>query len=236
MYYKVVNEINDDVVISTKDTNYSSTLREMKNHNSLFQAMLHFSKKKNLPLDFFIHINNNLAFLGNNYISQIPPSKNGVFEIFSLTGKAHHRAKFIDEGELVEFIEFNNNNGIRVFDKGYYLWEYIFEKIRRNEFDKIQSRIDAFYLFENTKDCNEYIKTHKGGGIICEVDILNEENIFRADMNLIDETTFEWTIEEANNQARKYWRGELSENPTMEILFKGKCKLKKNKTAPQQWL
>jgi hypothetical protein len=227
MYYKVVEELNSDVIIDTKNTNYSSTLSGMKNHNAFFQVTLHFSEIKSLPLDFFVLFNNNLAYFGNEYLSQIPPSKDGVFEISSLTGKPHHREKYIDENELIEIIEFTDRHGIQVFDKGFYLWEYIFEKIRQKEFNERQSRIDAFYLFENEADCNYYIKTHKGGGIICEVEIEEEKNTFRGDMNLMDETSFEWTIEKSYNQARKYWRGEISENPKMEILFSGLCKLKK---------
>jgi len=227
MYYKVVNEIKSDVLIDTENTNYSSTLSGMLNHNAFFQIMLHFSEKKKLPLDFFILLNNNLAFMGNEYIKQIPLSKNGIFEISVLTGKVHHKEKHIDERELIEIIEFTDKNGIKVFDQGFYLWEYIFEKIRRREFQEKQSRIEAFYLFENEADCNYYINTHKRGGVICEVEIEEQKKIFRGDMNLMDETTFEWTIEEAYNQARKYWKGELSKNPKMEILFNGKCKLKK---------
>lgn len=86
--------------------------------------------------------------------------------------------------------------------------------------------MNSFFLFENYEDCEYYIKNHKGGGEICEVELIQTRKLFKADMNLLDEIPNFYTYKEVNNVVNKYWKQELSRKPVFEILFQGKCILK----------
>ena len=63
-------------------------------------------------------------------------------------------------------------------------------------------------------------------GTCCEVEIVNEEFSMMLDMNwldAIDENTV--TAQQAIDAFKKYWAGEMTGSPKIEVLFVGKYKL-----------
>lgn len=89
----------------------------------------------------------------------------------------------------------------------------------------LPSRKESLFLFENIDDCKYYIDTHKGFGTICEVELIDTVNLFRGDMNLLNETPNYLTFHETINWANRYCKKESSSKPVYEILFQGKCRL-----------
>ncbi len=106
------------------------------------------------------------------------------------------------------------------------IWEVLFEKARPQNIPL--RRTDCTFFFANLEDARKYQSSYPGmdNGVLCEVEIINEEYSLLADMNwldAIDENLV--TADEAIEAFKKYWTGEKTEKPMMEVLFTGKYKL-----------
>lgn len=224
-FFKVVDSINSEVTIDTDSTNYSLTLVDKNKHSKLLNFIIESSNKFDLPLDFYFSLNNNIALLGDAYLQNLPKSINSVFEIFVLTTNSKHKRIFIKENDLINIVEELDKIGFEVFQEGFYLWENIYEKVRRNGYEERPSREISFFLFDNLKDCKYYIDKYKGRGQICKVEILEKRSLFKADMNLLDIIPNNLTFKQTEKQVDKYWSGETSDNVVYEYLFQGTCKL-----------
>ena len=225
-YFKVVDHINSVVNIDTASTNYSLTLVDNDIYKEFLDFITQSSNDLDLPLDFYISLNNNIYLWGNDYIQNLPKSINRVFEIFNLTNKHHHKNIYIKEVDLIAIIETIDSIGFKHFKQGFYLWESIYEKVRQKKHKDKPGRKDAFFLFDNIEDCKYFIEKHKGGGMICEVEVLKMNTIFKGDMNLWDIITDNLTFKEAEKHIDKYWLGQTSDKPVFEYLFQGTCSLK----------
>ena len=225
-FFKVVNEIRAETEIDTNKSNYSLTLNKENDYRNLLNFVTHSSKVHNLPLDVYFSINNNLARHGNKYLESFPKSRSGIFEIIDFTKVAHHKNMFIKESTVIEIVKTLDDIGISEFMEGYYLWEYIYEKVRDEKHRDKPKRSESLFLFENLNDCEYYITTHKGGGEIDIVEVLENRFLFKADMNLLDLIPNYFTNNQAEEVANRYWSGMISDKPIMEILFQGKCLIK----------
>ena len=116
--------------------------------------------------------------------------------------------------------------GFEFFQEGFYLWENIYEKVRTISYKDKPSREKSFFLFDNLKDCQYYMDNHKGGGQICEVEIVETRSLFKADMNLLDIIPNNYTFKQTQEHVEKYWSGKTSDKIVYEYLFQGICKLK----------
>lgn len=224
-YYKVVDYIDSSVIIDTEVCNYSITLSRQRDYENLIAFITKSSDTLDLPLDMYFTLNNNIVILGNLYIQQFPKSNNGIFEVYDFTKIEKHKYFFINEIKLIEIIEYLISIDISVFNEGFYLWEYIYEKVKLLKHSIKPTRIKSFFLFENIADCNYYINKHKRGGTICQVELIETKSLFSADMNLLDIIPNHFTYKETAKQADSYWNGDVSDKPIMEIIFQGKCEL-----------
>ena len=107
------------------------------------------------------------------------------------------------------------------------IWEVLFERARPKEIPL--RRTECAFFFTNKEDALEFKATYPGMdiGALCEVEIIKEEYSLEVDMNWLDainENTA--TAQETIDAFKHYWAGEKTENPTMEVLFVGKYKLK----------
>lgn len=225
-YFKVVDNINSEVTIDTSRTNYSLTLANKNKYSDLLGFITESSKELDLPLDFYFSLNNNIALWGDTYLQNLPKSINRVFEVYVLTTNSKHKGIFIKEDDLISIIENLDKIGFEVFQEGFYLWENIYEKVRANGYQDKPSREYSFFLFDNLKNCEYYIKRHKWGGQICKVEILETRSLFKADMNLLDVIPNNFTFKQTEEHVDKYWSGKTSDNAVYEYLFQGTCKLK----------
>ena len=225
-YYKVVDNINSVVTIDTSKTNYALTLVDKNFYSDFLDFIVQSSNDLDLPLDFYTTLNNNVALWGDIYFQNMPKSINSIFEVFVLTYKPHHKNIYIKEDDLINIADSLDEIGYEVFREGFYLWENIYEKVRRKKHQDKPSRENSFFLFDNIRDCKYYIDKHKEGGVICEVEILKNNSIFKGDMNLWDTISDNFTFKEAEEHVDKYWLGETSDKPVFEYLFQGTCSLK----------
>ncbi len=225
-YFKVVDNINSEVSIDTNRTNYSLTLVNKDKYLDLLEFITQSSNELDLPLDFYFSLNNNIALMGNAYLQNLPKSINYIFDVFTLTNNPNHKGIYINEGDLIDIIEYLDEIGFEVFQEGFYLWEHIYEKIRVTSFQDKPSRENSFFLFDNLNNCEYYINNHKGGGQICEVDILETRSLFKADMNLLDIIPNNFTFKQSEKLITDYWLGKTTDNAVFEYLFQGVCRLK----------
>ncbi len=224
-YYKVIDSINGQIDIDTKQTNYSLTLNEYKEHYSLVSFIVNASEEDDLPIELYLVINNNLASFGSFYLEQFPKAVNGIYEIVTITKKDQHKNKFVTEKKLIEIIKQLDSLGIKALYVGTYIWEFLYEKIRINKYPNKPSRLSSFFLFDNIDDCYYYIDTHKNGTAICKVEIIEIRSLHKGDMNLLDMIPNHCTYNEAEKLVDLYWLGEKSEKPVFEYVLQGKCNL-----------
>ena len=84
----------------------------------------------------------------------------------------------------------------------------------------------SIFLFDSYASCNYYRQNHTGGkGNVVEIELIETRNVFEADMKIIDDIENSISRDELLETVRKYWRGEKSANPIMEIIFQGTYKL-----------
>lgn len=226
LFYKVVDRISSEAIVDTAETNYSLTLVNKEDYKNFIDIVTNYSAKLELPIDFFISLNNNLALWGNVYLDNLPKPKDGRFELISLTTNAKHSNKYISIDDFISVVQQLDDNGIELFQEGFYLWEKIYEDVRVKSHTDKPKRDRSFFLFDNLECCEYYISKHKGGGQVCKVEILSTQMLFKADMNLLDEIPNSYTYREAANQSEKYWKGDVSNKPVFEYLFQGTCRLK----------
>ena len=222
-YYKVVNDIESEVIIYTAKTNYSTTLFNRNKFENIIEFIVDSSEVLDLPLDMYVTINNSLVLQDEDYLRDFPKAQNGLYRLsdfITLNNSVYSKFK-ISENELVKIIEGILKIGIELFDEGY-LWEYLYEKLRVKD---NPCSYDSFFLFDSNEDCKFYVQNHKGGGKICEVELLNTQRLFKEDMNLLDSVENYNTFNEAKVIIQRYWNGEGSNSPIFEYLFQGKCKL-----------
>jgi len=106
------------------------------------------------------------------------------------------------------------------------IWEVLFERARP-ECIPIR-RTECAFFFEKKENAIRFKADYFGMemAVLCEVEIIKEVFSMKADMNWlnsINENTA--TAVEAINAFKKYWAGEMTDSPVMEVLFQGKYKL-----------
>ncbi len=106
------------------------------------------------------------------------------------------------------------------------IWEVLFERARPQEIPL--RRTDCTFFFTNKEDALRFQSSYPrmDSGVLCEVEIINEEFSFVVDMNWLDAIDEnQVTAGEAIEAFKRYWAGEKTDNPVMEVLFTGKYKL-----------
>ena len=116
------------------------------------------------------------------------------------------------------------NNEIAEYLPG--IWEVLFEKARPNNIPL--KRTECAFFFEKKEDALIFMDNYPGmvGAMLCEVEIVEGCFSMKADMKWLDninENTV--TAEEAIKEFKKYWAGEMTNHPVVEVLFVGKYKL-----------
>ncbi len=106
------------------------------------------------------------------------------------------------------------------------IWEVLFERARPQNIPL--KRTECAFFFTNIQDALDFKANYPGMemGVLCEVEIIKEEYSLELDMNWldsIDEKTA--TAQQAIDAFKKYWAGEMTAHPTIEVLFVGKYKL-----------
>ncbi|KUJ59217.1 hypothetical protein AR687_24170 [Flavobacteriaceae bacterium CRH] len=224
-YYKVVNHLAAAVTIDTNITNYNLTLIHKSKYANLMDFFTSSSLELNLPLNFYYYFYNTITSTKGQYLTTFGRPVNDIYEVYALTNNVDHLGIYVHKNDLIKMIQDLEKIGFEYFNEGYYLWEFIYEKVRAKNHASKPNRSDSFFLFDNKKDCQYYIDNHKGGGQICEVELLTKRDIFKGDMNMLDIIPENFTCQQAQDNAEKYWNSEITKDPVFEYIFQGVCKL-----------
>jgi hypothetical protein len=96
--------------------------------------------------------------------------------------------------------------------------ELLMEQIRLEEFGgEPPSRQTCLYLSDTIEDARTWIPLLGGQGAVCE--LICTGTIHRADSRLMVKASEPLSV--TKGKARAYWRGEVSADPRIEILFAG---------------
>ena len=224
-FYTVVPCINQVTIINTVKFCQTKVFHNNSYHEMLEHFIIKFCIYCNLPIDFYIAVNNNYALLGSDYLSGLVESTNAKFELINLTSNPKHEGFFISETDfrsLILFFEYCQRSFIKETNS---LLEEFYEIARVKYSPDKPKRRESLLLFDNVENCEKYIERQVNKGVLCIVEPLITTNQFKADGNLLSETPFSYTYSQFISQAEKYWRGEFSSNPLYEYLFQGSCKL-----------
>lgn len=113
------------------------------------------------------------------------------------------------------------NPAIRALLPG--IWDVLFERARPSGVPF--KRTDCAFFFNDIENSLNFRKTYLGSrkGQLCSVEIVEEVFTMKADMNWyvsINEATA--TALEVIDAFGKYWSGEMTSDPAIEVLFVGK--------------
>ncbi|MEL1243992.1 hypothetical protein AAEO56_06940 [Flavobacterium sp. DGU11] len=222
-YFKVVSPLSGPITIDTSVSNYGESLANRQNYDRLLEIITQSSEKYGFPLDIYFTLNNAIALSGNDYLRNFPPHKDDVYNLSFLCTSQNRRDILMDREDLIQFIKDIDQAGISLFDEGNYLWEYIYEKVRALKYPHLPARHQSIFLFETVQDCNYFMNKHGMFGAICQVDIIQQDALFRGDMNIYDEIPNHFSYQQTFDEASRYWDAKVSNQPVYEILFQGKC-------------
>ena len=98
--------------------------------------------------------------------------------------------------------------------------ELIMEQIRVEEFEgKPPSRQTCLFLSESVEEAKSWVPLLGGRAVICE--LICTGTVHRADSRLMVKVSEPLSM--TKHKARSYWRGDISSDPRMEILFDGEA-------------
>jgi len=95
--------------------------------------------------------------------------------------------------------------------------ELIWESIRKENYPKLPSRFQSYFGSKNKEEAIAFREQSQSQQ--CNIYLLRSEFYFEADMNLL---TFAGSAISTLDLAHKYWSGEKSPNPCVEVLLSKK--------------
>lgn len=227
-YYRAAFYQQDEFTLDTSIQNYGQNIN--KKHEHLFNCHFGLTSKHDLPITLLLGVNNMIANLGLRAFIDIISNEyivNNRVDIQRITRKTQHRGLYTSISVLNAFIQKLTQVPVQVFeDSAELLWERYFESVRSQHYSHLPKRSDSIFLFDDVDICQQFIREHRGVGEIYEVDILDQKQLFKADMNIFDEISGAATHSEVIRALHIYWSGDPSKSPKYEYLFQGKCRLK----------
>lgn len=128
---------------------------------------------------------------------------------------------------MLSYYDYYNETGnsLKIEDLPY-IWEYLWEVVRKSFFQNEISRFKSIFLFDN-KTTAEILQKEKFflQEVLCSVEIIETYNMQQYDMNWLDQVPTDCTYTEMHQYAANYWSGILTDSPAFEYLFSGKYRL-----------
>lgn len=107
------------------------------------------------------------------------------------------------------------------FGMEHYLWEYIWEMVRNQEYPRMPARMESLFLFDKQDNAHGFLNQYRDPNYrVVEVELL-DGNSQSFDMNWFSNVPSNIPMSEVEEYARNYWGQKHSENPVMEIIFQG---------------
>ena len=229
-YFRVeIIDINTDIIYDSFDTRYELNL-DFTPYNHFLNTYLSVMKENNISVDFLIAVNNNVFLLGDEYLEILRNAivDENYIDLQKVTGDQNHKNQKIKTKYVNSFLQsFDHINNFIYFDSGTYLWETTLEIVRLNLCKNKPSRLESKFFFTDIESCNYFNREYLDGfGKIYEIEIVDEIESFKGDMNFIDRIPNHILFEDLINEFADYWRGNHTDKPIQEVIFKGKYKYK----------
>jgi hypothetical protein len=114
-------------------------------------------------------------------------------------------------------------------DHHFYYRELVWEQVRATEFPSRPSRMACAFAFQSEASALTWAES---GERIYAVSVGPESPAFMADMTWITVARQNHAFADVLEIVRRYWRGEVSDDPTVELLVAGDLKINREVTAP----
>ena len=229
-YYRLVDLAGEPegVIIDTETAKTPPRMLKTVELSPLFDILLQFWTESDVQIDT---ASNSLIYL-QNYITEV--------QYLEKHGRTNIPSHLINPNEKMPTIPLNTLKNTILSYCGYcdqsgaslqtedlpYIWEYLWEVIRKSFFPDKTSRFSSIFLFSDIAAAKAFqADTCSMKETICSVDLLETFDIQAYDMNWLNMVPTDCTFKEMLEFANNYWSGNLTENPTMEYLFSGKYRL-----------
>lgn len=229
-YYRLVDLAGEpeDVIIDTEIAKTPPRMLKTVELSPLFDFFLQFWTESGVQIDT---ASNSLIYL-QNYISEVQYfEKHGRTDIPSYLVNPNEKMPTIPlntlKNAILSYCSYCDQSGVSLHTEDLpYVWEYLWEVIRKSFFQDKTSRFSSIFLFSDLAVAKTFqTDTCSMKETICSVDLLETFDIQAYDMNWLNMVPTDCTFKEMLEFANNYWLGNLTDNPTMEYLFSGKYKL-----------
>ena len=223
MYYRVINPLERiGKSIDSRDFQQYPRKKRAIELLELYKWVCWLSGQTNIRLSTAINVAKQYGWVIEQINERIRNNENSVpLELFLTQDPVK---KEIPTNDLVYFI--NNYNPIfektgNFIDDGDepYAWECIWECVRQQINPQFPSRFFSCFLFDNLLDAENFKKEEKNLlNNIVKIDIRENRNLEKFDMNWLSDVPITATFSEAYDYASNYWQQKETENPIWEFL------------------
>lgn len=223
MYYRVINPLeHTGKSIDSRDFQQYPRRSRAIELFELYKWICRLSEKTNIRISSAIDVAKQYGWIIEQIQEKVRNNESSIsLELFLVHDDP---IKEIPMNDLVSFI--TNYNLIfektkRFIDDGDepYAWEFIWEYVRTQINPKMPSRLFSCFLFDNLLDAESF-KNKKFNHLkkIVNIDIEENRNLRRFDMNWLSDVPVTATFSEAYDYASNYWQEKETENPIWEYL------------------
>jgi len=226
MYYRVINPLEFiGKSIDSRDFQQYPRKKRTVELFELYKLVCWLSEKTNIKLSSAINVAKQYGWV----IEQIQEKlrNNDSFISLDLFLEYNDPIKEIPMNDLVYFINHYNpifeKTGIFIDDGDEpYAWEFIWEYVRQQINPQMPSRLFSCFLFDNLLDAENFKKEEFNClNKIVKIDIKENRNLYKFDMNWLSDVPVTATFSEAYDYASNYWQQKETKNPIWEFLCDG---------------
>lgn len=229
-FYRLVdtNGEPENTVIDTNTAQISPRMMRSVSLAPLFNLLLPFWAESGVQIDTACNCMLNMQ----DYLSEVQDiEKKGLTEVPThlLNSKEKKQNISLEMLKTIMFpyYDYYNETGASLeIEDLPYIWEYLWEVVRKSFFPSKTSRFNSIFLFDNKTTAKTFQKEKMFlREALCSVEIIETYNMQRYDMNWLDQVPTDCTYSEMHQYAANYWSGKLTDTPTIEYLFSGKYRL-----------
>lgn len=129
---------------------------------------------------------------------------------------------------IVNYNRIYNESGIYLDEDrndGQYIWEGVWEYVRRRLFSHKNSRLASIFAFEKMSEAKQFSESYRNDTRDIVTVEIEDAKVERYDMEWLTKVPITSTMIEASVYATNYWEGKSTDTPCYEFLVKGTYKL-----------
>lgn len=230
-FYRLVNPVFEQKGIEYDTMEIPLSPRKQRSINlfQLFKIAIVFWQRTGVQLSTAIDAM--LRF--RDYLEEVQSIERSGGESVPTSLFNHHepvQAVTLQDIKTLMFVYYDlyNKEGLSLyFDDLPYIWELLWEIVRKDFFSNKTCRFQCLFLYDNldqTKSFQAKIDPYHQNTIV-KVWLENEDSIERYDAGWLDMISVNCTFNEYFDYCRNYWEGKESKCPNWEYLYVGKYKL-----------